>query len=1257
MKSLQEFIIEQVQSKQLTPEEAYTYLKQIGQPAPSAQVIEWAIIGMACRFPGSQNPEEFWTQLLNRKDAVTAFPKNRMEDIKYVNSAIFEQTKGLNCRAGAYLDRIDLFDHTFFGLTPVEARVMDPAQRLFLEVAIEALDHACLTESQLRGSKTGIYIGYSVNEDNYIDILDKNDSSVSLGNQPALLAYRLSYLFDLKGPTMLIDTSCSASLVAVHQACQAIKDGDCEQAIVGGVNIRFFPALREIANLGIEAFDGKCKTFDEKANGTNIGDGVAALVIKRRDLAERDGDYIHAMIKGSAVNSDGTSNGITTPNPEAQTDVICQAWEKARINPEQLSFIETHGTGTKLGDPIEVTGLTYAFRKYTEKTNFCPLGAVKTNIGHLEAASGIAGLIKAILCLKHRQLPPNIHFNKPNPFIDFDQSPVFPNHQLLSFHTASPLLAGVSSFGISGTNCHLVLEEYPMQIPNIYSEDPYLLFISAKDPTALHLLLKRYAHYLQTVSDDLLAHIAYTSAVGRNHYSHRLVMMGKTCQEFVQQITAYLNHKEKDRFQNDPLHRLFYHTITDSAPLWHAPSELQQLLKKSLIHEISSYFNGQSVNWTTIFGEKNKQKVAIPVYAFNAKRHWPKLEVEIPQEKQSRLQDLFFSLDWKEESKNKEGNVELIDPQLSVLFLMQAIPEHQKFSDFCKAKGMNVIQVFAGDHFEQVNQSSFTIRPHIPSDYSQLLHQLSLDKLAGMIHLWDCLPSSCSMESYEAISHSQDRSAFSCFHLIRACQKQLTSKELKFINITAYAQSIDGQEPFIDPTRMAALGINKVISQEFPQVQSLAIDIDIHNYSEQMAQNLYQDIFESLTYSDPFIGYRNGKRYVQILHSLDISHLPSPSFMIREGGVYLIAGGGGYLGLETALLLAKKAKVKIALIGRKPESHLTDKPLRIIKHLQELGSEVLYLSGDITDQQECSGFIQQIENQWGSIHGIFVAIKNVNHTVIEKVSFDIFRHNVLSKLRVIWLLDQLTLHHPLDFMATFSSISSLMGGPTGADCCAQNLFLDSYGDFRNKQGRKTITMNYTLIDADDGSLLSDRMSMIPPITKEEFIECLDLFLSYALPFAVVADFDSHVMNLVLPFIKIRFSEELLRKFKGHSIDSQPKIIHSHSLQSDLSPQEIKAILIQIWKDVLGHSHIADSDNFFDSGGDSISAVKLTHLAKTQLQIPLEVSDLYSHSTLDLFCHHCKKKLYGENQKDTISQLLIDIDSGLIDLDKAAQLLR
>jgi 3-oxoacyl-(acyl-carrier-protein) synthase/acyl carrier protein len=1244
MKTLKDYLLEQVANKNLPAEEAFNFLKQL-DATPAQVKAEIAVLGMACRLPGANTPDQLWKNLLARKDLVDAFPKNRMDDVKYVNKKIYEETKGLNCRIGTYLNQIDLFDNQFFGFTPAEARVMDPSQRIFLEVAMEALESAGLTEDDLKGSKTAIYVGYSVNDDNYIDILAKDDPNVLIGNQPAMLAYRLSFMFDLRGPTMLIDTSCSSSLVAIHEACKAIENGDCDQAIVGGVNLRTFPAIREIANLGIEAFDGRCKTFDEKANGTNIGEGIAAIVIKRKDLAEKNGDPIIAIIKGTAVNSDGTSNGITSPNPEAQSEVITKAWERAGINPEQLTFIESHGTGTKLGDPIEINGLTHAFKKHTQKTKICPLGAIKTNIGHLEAAAGITGFIKTVLCLQHRQLPANIHYHKPNPFIDFGNSAVYPNTILQDWkNNKDKLIAGLSSFGISGTNCHVVIEENTHTIEKQEQVETQTLFFSAKSTESLKMNLASMLRYLQTAENELLPHISYTLAKGRNHYNYRCVIAAATVKESVDIITNILeNLGEGHDFTNIHANQFVYNDVKSG----------KSIVKSNISIFIDQYLIGKPILWKNLFTSKNLTKLNLPTYAFNSKRHWPKLEVEKKDDLQARLKSLYYEVQWKREDKQE-------DTQLKVshetwIFFVEHFEEHVKFVSLCSDLGLHAIKVYPGITFQQHDSCHFTIDPKRPEHYTHLLElvlKMETAPLKGMMHLWDCKPLSNTFSSYENVSNSQDLSSFSGFHWIRACGEKYPAGDFRWITLTSYAQKIDGLEKDFDPTRMPSLGLNKVISQEFPKVKSLAIDIDFDNFNERTGSKIIQEIFNTANYSDPCVGYRKGERYVQILERMDIDKLTPAKFTIREQGVYLIAGGAGYLGLESALYLSRRNKVKIALIGRKEKATFSEKQKRLIKQIEDSGSTIHYMSGNITDENQCSAMIDEVKSKLGLINGIIVAVKNVSHELIEKTKYETFRNNVLSKLRSTWLLDQLTKDHNPDFMATFSSISSLTGGPTGADCCASNLFLDSFGDWRNMHHRTTTTMNFTLIEADDGSLLSDRMSMIPPLTKEEYLACFDLFLTKTIPFALVADFDNHVMSLVLPFMKIRFSDNISR----HFMTGDTTFSMNASTKTEYSLEDIKNVMSSIWKDILGYTEISESANFFDIGGDSISAVKLIHLVKIQLHTELDVADLYSYSTFDDMCQYVQDKTHNKTV-DQISQLLKDIDSGKIDLLEAVELIK
>lgn len=1237
METLKDYILSRVADKQLSVEKAAVYLQEIEQsPDMRSSNTEYAVIGMACRLPGADTPEAFLENLLHRRDCIGAFPKNRIDDVKYVNQHTYDTFNGFQCRVGGYLDRIDLFDHAFFKITPAEARVMDPSQRIFLEVAVEALESAGLTEEGLRESNTGVFVGYSINEDNYIDILSKDDPNIALGNQPSVLAYRLSFLYDMRGPTMVIDTACSSSLVAVHQACLSITAGDCDQAIVGGVNIRIFPAIREISNLGIEAFDGRCKTFDEKANGTNIGDGVAAIVLKRRDLAEKDGDYIYAIIKGSAVNSDGNANGITAPNPEAQAAVLQAAWKKANIHPEEMSFIETHGTGTKLGDPIEVLALTHAFAGTTHKNQFCPLGAVKTNIGHLEATSGMAGLIKAILCLSHRQLPPNIHYQKPNPYIDFENSPVFPASFFIDWKDKpGPLIAGISSFGISGTNCHLVIGESQERRVNSTNDplhvEPLIFLFSVKQKESLVPLLEKYLHWFEKHPSLSLQDLSYTLACARNHYDYRIAFVANNLTDLSQKIRFAIEDSTFKGFANEGIY-------SEDTQLQNAPELVCLYLQKAHIY------------WKRYFPEGFGHKIPLPTYAFHHRRHWPKLEIEKNFSMGERLRSVFYQLEWMEEPLVFSESELRQNLQKRFLFFIHPTETHEAFANFIEAQGIPIFRVYPSKDFNSYQNRCY-IDPRSALDYERLIEEvLNSDQgsLGGIVHLWDCTPISHSMKSWEGIKESQLYGAFTIFHLTRAMQKKYPQGEWKLINLTSHAQKVAQGNHSIDPTRMSAFGINKVTSQEMPLVQSLAIDTELY---PSLFQSLFKEIFGTANYAQAVVGYRDGKRYIQILSRKNIDSIGERQVAIRKHGVYLIAGGAGYLGLATARLLAEKEQVKIVLTGRKSENDLSVKQRASIEEIRKLGSEIVYVQSDVTHFESCQDLITSIEKKWGAINGIFVAIKNISHKRLDDVSFEEFSSNILAKVQGTWLLDDLTKHLPIDFMATFSSISSLTGGPTGADCSASNLFLDSFGDWRNDQGRPTITMNYTLIEADDGSLLSDRMSMIPPLSKEEFLGCLELCLTKKIDFAVMADFNSRVMGLVLPFMKIRFSSELSRQFQDLK-ESKPT--SQGEFKTEMTLDEIIFILKEIWKDVLGYEEIDAKANFFEIGGESISAVKLLHLANVQLQIQLEISDLYSYPVLEDLARSIAERLGRKKEGKSLEQLLEDFQSGKIDISQTAE---
>lgn len=502
----------------------------MSDPSTTNSLDDIAIIGMVCRFPGARDVTEFWRNLCERRESISFFSDDEIEEAG-VDRALFSSPNYV--KAGGIIEDVDQFDASFFGLTPREAEIMDPQQRVFLECAAEVLENAGYDADTYRG-RIGVYAGAGMNS--YLLNIYSNPHLLQtvgafqalIGNEKDHLATLVSYKLNLRGPSLSIQTTCSTSLVAVSLACQSLLCYQCDMALAGGVSIKVPQKSGYIYEEGgIGAPDGHCRAFDAKAQGTVGGDGAGVVVLKRLSEALADGDFIHAVIKGSALNNDGSAKvGYTAPSVNGQAEVIAEALAMARVNPETITYVEAHGTGTTLGDPIEVAALTQAFRGATQKKNFCALGSVKTNIGHLNTAAGVAGLIKTTLALEHKLLPPTVHFEQPNPRIDFASSPFFVNTELTSWATnGAPRRAGISSFGIGGTNAHVILEEAPPHESSDKDRPHQLLLLSAKTESALDIAAANLANYLKNHPHVNLADVAYTLQVGRRAFEHRRMLV------------------------------------------------------------------------------------------------------------------------------------------------------------------------------------------------------------------------------------------------------------------------------------------------------------------------------------------------------------------------------------------------------------------------------------------------------------------------------------------------------------------------------------------------------------------------------------------------------------------------------------------------------------------------------------------------------------------------------------------------------------
>lgn len=503
-----------------------------------------AIIGIGCRFPRANDPESFWQLLHDGVDAIQQVPASRWDIDAFYHPTPAHPGK-MNTRWGGFLEQVDRFEPEFFGVSRREAETMDPQQRLLLEVSWEALENAGQIPEQLAGSKTGVFIGIS-NYD-YSRLLSDHavstDAYYGTGNALSIAANRLSYLLDLQGPSWAVDTACSSSLVAVHQACQSLRQGECQLAIAGGVNLILSPQLTiTFSQTRMMAGDGRCKTFDSSADGYVRGEGCGVVILKRLSDAIKNGDKILALIKGSAVNQDGRSNGLTAPNGQAQQAVISQALANANVTAAEIDYIEAHGTGTLLGDTIELNSLKAVLLQGRSPEQSCRIGSVKTNIGHLEAAAGIAGLIKVVLSLHHGEIPPHLHLQNLNPHISLKDTPLLiATEPHLWPRGIQRRLAGVSSFGFGGTNAHVILEESPT-VPAFKSDLErlkHLLTLSAKNQQALRELAQSYAVYLGNNPDASLADVCFTANTGRSHFDHRLVAIAETKEQLDQALNAF----------------------------------------------------------------------------------------------------------------------------------------------------------------------------------------------------------------------------------------------------------------------------------------------------------------------------------------------------------------------------------------------------------------------------------------------------------------------------------------------------------------------------------------------------------------------------------------------------------------------------------------------------------------------------------------------------------------------------------------------
>lgn len=1212
-----------------------------------------AIIGIAVKLPSAQNTGQFWNNIKNNAVYDMNFPPGRKKDagdfFRFKNRPVAAELKYAQI---AYLDEIDKFDYPFFNLSPKESSLIDPNQRIFLETAWQAIEDAGYGGEALLGSRTGVYIGFR-SDDFYtyrnliLEVEPDLATTAFIPNLTSIMAGRISYLLDFKGPSMVIDTACSASLVAVHLACRAIKSGECEMALAGGIRINILPvAVKD--KLGIESSDGKARAFDNESDGTGLGEGAIAILLKPLNKALRDRDHVYAVIKGSAVNQDGISVGLTAPNVLSQEDVIVRAWKDAGVDPETIAYVEAHGTGTPLGDPIEVDGIQRAFQRYTDKKQFCAISSVKTNLGHLDNVAGIAGLLQAVLALKNKQLPPNNSFNKPNRKINFEESPVYVNDQLSNWESEGfPRRCGVSSFGLSGTNCHLILEEAPetRQEDGIQSTS-LILILSAKSEESFKRLIQSYDQWLMKESDYRLEDLCFTANTGRGHYQYRMAIIFKDAADLKSKINSLNSLEEFPVINQDGIyygHREKmgeYEQLTDRREVFQRETQklnqqadlaIEEFIhtgktNEALLNVIAGlYIQGAKVKWDQLYGGENRRRIAIPVYPFAKHRCWLRIPETIP----AAEEPLYYQTKWKL-SPLISGAIN--QNQGAILIFEDKRGIGRQIAQIFQKEGREVIQVVPGAEFTAVQPGIYTITGN-PSDYQNLLQHLKGKKVTQIVHL-SALDNE-TVNSCRELEENQRTGVLSLFHLTQALIAANAEAELEIDLIAELTHEVTGQESSLKPENATLFGLGKVIGIEYPSLKCRGIDIDENLNIGLIVRELSARVKERQ------IAYRNGSRYIAELGTLDLTRIENRIVPVRDDGLYIITGGTGGIGLEVARFLASQKKIKLALLSRsgmpsreqwdsivggKSNEKLRHK-IRMIQEIEKNGSLVICYSVDVADETAMKSVFNHLREQYGIINGIIHGAGIAGDSLIINQDEQAFNQVLSPKVKGTWILDQLTHNDPLDFFILFSSFIAWTGGPGQGSYTAANNYLDSFAAYRDKNGRKTMAIHWATWKetgmAVDYGVNQDSIfkTLNTALALEAFQTVFQKNLNQVLIGAINDVYElfndpsvMHGMGLAPELMERVFYQ---RKAKGCPVFetggrfTPVKLSGRENRVYSESEQQIGGI----WGEILGLAEIDIERSFYELGGNSLLAIRIINQLNQLNKHPLEVADLLKNSTI------------------------------------------
>lgn len=1030
-----------------------------------------AIIGLSGRFPGAANIQEFWDNLCNGVESISRFTDEQVIE-EGVEPELLKKPEYV--KAWGVLEDVDKFDANFFGYNPREAEVLDPQQRIFLEECWKALETAGYDSERYQG-KIGVYASVGMNH--YMQSIKDSrgsqglasDYQIMTSNDKDFLATRVAYKMNLEGPGLTVQTACSSSLVAVHLACQSLFNGECDMALAGGVSIRLPQKSGYLYQEGmILSPDGHCRAFDEQAKGTIGGNGTGVVVLKRLQDAIADGDDISAVIKGTAINNDGALKiGYTAPRIDGQAKVIAEAQFKAGVEPETITYIEAHGTGTPLGDPIEIEALSQVFNQRTDQKGFCAIGSVKTNIGHLDAASGVTGLIKTVLSLRNKKIPQSLNFKSPNPKINFSGSPFYVNESLTEWKNRNgPLRAGVSSFGIGGTNAHAVLEEAPEVYSDKNNISEVLLVFSAKSNKALERMTYNFANFLKANREINLADVAYTLQVGRREFEFRRFVVGTSVDNVLELLEKNINEAK----------------AADTGVL-----TIDEPAKYSLEQLGNLWITGNKINWSKLYKGEKRKRVALPNYPFEGQSYWVKKDkiddavksLKNPS-KRAELSEWFYTPLWKQSLKNGDYSIAKEGTGKEVLLILT---EKSTFTHaFIKGLSEEYTDTFvalSAKQFTKTGSNQYAINIDDSKDYEHLLRELSeMGKTpTKVINLLGLLENT-SFATLEQNLQCGKSLFYSMMYMAQAIGRCGITTLVHIKVITNNSQRVFNERT-IFPEKALHLGACRVIPREYPNIKCSSIDCilpEVDSFEEQ--EDLIEQLIREITIQtqEGIVAYRGLSRWTQEFEKMELQKAANSPIKIKQKGVYLITGGLGGIGLVLAEYLAREAKAKLVLVGRSEfpaveqweqwisTHHKKDTISRIIKklkHLLTLGAEIYVCQADVANLEQVGYLREKIINKYGTIDGVIHAAGNPGGGMIQLKKKEQAEQVLLPKVQGAQFLYRAMKEDNLDFMIFCSSLNAITGGFGQLDYSAANAFLDAFAQaYDSKRGTRLVSIDW-----------------------------------------------------------------------------------------------------------------------------------------------------------------------------------------------------